>query len=621
MVLAPTRQTFLEMLVARHDAFRPIEESGARLIGHEMDTIKQEALGVIQAGMADHVVEGAYVPTAAAIQRAEGVVREIDELYGAGLGTVDSKLISIKEGAFQTAGSDISIASTQLPGGPQAGLGVSFTQAFPEAAQAAVERPVLGISAASKWNGVHKGTVENVQKTLVSAVLSGESEEATIAKLAEGLDISRASAQRIARTNLNAMYNEAHKATYDANPDIFIGYEWSTTFDDRTSLTCMVLSGTFYPLGSNPPGPPAHWNCRSLLIGVFRDPELQSMMDKDTQRVKEYKADGTHEDAFISSRAEASAYLRRQPKQVQIDVLGSALKRDAFVNHGTKLNEMVDPLFQPYTDKALVRRMAALNAKSSFWRAEAAARGVRVPKATTIKAEDAALTREYDKLYEQPQPMPGTEGAPESPSTQYASAGSKKHDEWIESLTPEEKEGFASWTGQGFIDMKEYQADPEAYLERMRTADPRRRASMEATVRKTDAFRNALERAPRYDNEVHRGLSYIDQGTVDEFLNNNTLTLESDLSGTTSLANGRRYAWSDPRNSFDPDYEQGLMMTFRQRNTAVDLGRLGIEEEAEAALLRGNRYRLVDRQRIRVGLPGAPSSEQQEVWHLIYEEM
>ena len=406
MVLAATKPTFLEMLVERHDAFRPIEDAGAELIGHEMDRVKQEALRVIEAGMAAHVAEGAYVPSAAAVDRARGVVKEVDELYAAGLARADASLLSIKKGAFQTAANDIAIASQTLPGGPDLGIGVSFTQAFPEAAQAAVTRPVLGISDASKWKGVQAGTSEQVQKTLVSAVLSGESEQETISKLADGLDISRASAQRIARTNLNAMYNEAHKSVYDANPDIFIGYEWSTTFDDRTSLTCMVLSGTFYPLGSNPPGPPAHWNCRSLLIGVFRDPELQSMMDKDTQRVKEYKADGSYEDKFISSRAEAAAYIRRQPAQVQRDILGSVLKREAFLNQGTSLQEMVDPFFQPYTDRELVRRMASLHAKSSFWKSEAASRGIRVPKKTTIEREDASLSRQYRDEYDEPQERP-----------------------------------------------------------------------------------------------------------------------------------------------------------------------------------------------------------------------
>lgn len=401
--------TFLELITARHQAFRPIEDSGAALIGHEMGRIKQEALNVIEVGMSKFAATGIYETSPEAIARAKAVVEEVDELFARGLGRVDDTLLSLKEGAFQTAVSDFQIAATSLPGGPDISLGASFTQAFPEAAEAAVTRPVLGISAASKWKGVRAGTAEGVQKTLVSAVLNGESVSETATKLAEGLDVSQSAAERIARTNLNAIYNDAHRAVMDANPDIFIGYEWSVIWDDRTSLTCMTLSGTFYPLGTIPPGPPAHWNCRSLLIGVFRDPDVQSAMDKDTQRVKEYKADGTSEDRFINGRADASAWLRRQPKQVQTDVLGSALKTDAFRNQGMDVSEMVDPLFQPYTDKALVRRSAALQPTSSFWKGEAAARGIRVPSPKTIRAEDSKLTREYNAQYEEPQVKPTTQ--------------------------------------------------------------------------------------------------------------------------------------------------------------------------------------------------------------------
>jgi hypothetical protein len=90
-------------------------------------------------------------------------------------------------------------------------------------------------------------------------------------------------------------------------------------------------------------------------------------------------------------------------------VLGSALKTEAYRNQGVELSELVDPLFEPYSDKALSRRMAALRPSSSFWRADAASRNIRVPSAKTIHAEDAKLTREYESQYQQPQPKPTTE--------------------------------------------------------------------------------------------------------------------------------------------------------------------------------------------------------------------
>lgn len=407
---AATTPTFLDLLEIRHDAFISVEEAGAQQIRHEMGRLKAEALRTIRTGLEKIATQGRLESTASAVRRARGVVADVDNLVAGGFGTVDDTLLSLKEGAFRKGVSDFQIASASIPGGPPASLTASFTQVFPEAAEAALTNPVMGVSPTSTWKGVIAGTQENVQQTLLSAVLNGESIEDTMRVLADAMDITSASAERIARTGLNAMYNDAHKAVINANSDIFAGYRWLAALDDRTSAICIRLHGTFFPVGTNPPGPPAHWNCRSIVQPVFRDATVQAQSMTDTQRVKDYKADGTFEDDFIRTSTSSTSWLKRQPQWVQREVLGSKTKADLFRQGKATIEDIVSPAMEVLTDKAVVRRMAALRPKDKTLQALAKEFGVRVPSKKTIAGEDKALANK--QAFAQPEPMPDPNEAP-----------------------------------------------------------------------------------------------------------------------------------------------------------------------------------------------------------------
>lgn len=410
MAVAAKTPSFLDLLEIRHDAFLSIEEAGAQQIRHEMGRIKAEALRTIETGLEKIATEGHLDSTAAAIRRAKGLVAEVDDLVARGFGTVDSKLLSLKEAAFRKGVSDFQIASASIPGGPPASLTGSFSQVFPEAAEAALTNPVMGVSPTSTWKGVIAGTDEKVQETLLTAVLNGESIEDTMRVLSEAMEITAASAERIARTGLNALYNDAHKAVINANSDIFAGYRWLAALDDRTSAICIRLHGTFFPVGTNPPGPPAHWNCRSIVQPVFRDPAIQAESMTDTQRVKNYKADGTFDDGFIRTTTSSENWLKRQPQWVQRNVLGSKTKADLFRDGKATIEDIVSPAMEVLTDKAVIRRMAALRPRDRELKALAKEFGVRVPSKKTIAAEDKALANKQS--FVQPEPMPDPNKAP-----------------------------------------------------------------------------------------------------------------------------------------------------------------------------------------------------------------
>ena len=85
------------------------------------------------------------------------------------------------------------------------------------------------------------------------------------------LDITRRNAEALVRTAVNDASNQAQDAVWQANEDILDGLRWTSTLDGRTSSVCRARDGTVYPMKSGP-RPPAHFNCRSVMV-----PEISGM--------------------------------------------------------------------------------------------------------------------------------------------------------------------------------------------------------------------------------------------------------------------------------------------------------------------------------------------------------
>jgi len=77
-----------------------------------------------------------------------------------------------------------------------------------------------------------------------------------------------ASAEKLIRTSVQTVANEARFETYRMNDDVIKGVQWVATLDSRTTIICMALNGKVWDLDKKPvghnqkwPGPTAHWNC------------------------------------------------------------------------------------------------------------------------------------------------------------------------------------------------------------------------------------------------------------------------------------------------------------------------------------------------------------------------
>ena len=156
------------------------------------------------------------------------------------------------------------------------------------------------------------------------------------------LAVSRREAEALVRTTINHVSNGARELVWEENEDILLGLRWEATLDGRTSPICRARDGAIAPVGGKPvpkgsrklepPGarPPAHINCRSVMIAVL-DGEAEIFAGLDRQSaVGPVPSDTTYNE-----------WLKRQPKGFQEEVLGKK-KAALFRKGGLSLDKYTD---------------------------------------------------------------------------------------------------------------------------------------------------------------------------------------------------------------------------------------------------------------------------------------
>ena len=94
--------------------------------------------------------------------------------------------------------------------------------------------------------------------------------------MAEKMGVGLSNAQRLVRTELNYVHNQAAlDSIRDAEMDYF---RFVATLDSRTSTMCREHDGKIYPIDSADTGeniPPLHPRCRSIIVGSLGGKELK----------------------------------------------------------------------------------------------------------------------------------------------------------------------------------------------------------------------------------------------------------------------------------------------------------------------------------------------------------
>lgn len=190
-------------------------------------------------------------------------------------------------------------------GAQASGAAVANAPTTAQVVAAVNARPFQGRFLRDWLSDAEAGAAKRVRDTLRQGFVEGRSVTDLVRQIrgtrANGyrdgvLEISRRGAEAMVRTALTHTAAVSAKETYEA-----MGVEAATflaVLDSRTTLTCAGLNGQTFPLDKFP-WPPRHINCRSTAMPVVKG----------------------------ASKVEAPSYsdwLKRQPDEVQNDILGPA---------------------------------------------------------------------------------------------------------------------------------------------------------------------------------------------------------------------------------------------------------------------------------------------------------
>lgn len=123
---------------------------------------------------------------------------------------------------------------------------------------------------------------EILKNRLTMGVAKGESVDKMARDIQERFEISRRSAERLVRTEVNRFENMTEIETW-----VSLGvkkFEFLASLDGRTSEICRECHGKILTLKNIKAGeyvPPLHPNCRSLLLPVIEDEEMDSSVGID----------------------------------------------------------------------------------------------------------------------------------------------------------------------------------------------------------------------------------------------------------------------------------------------------------------------------------------------------
>lgn len=167
-----------------------------------------------------------------------------------------------------------------------------------------------------------------VQAALVTGLTLGKSPIEVARDVQAALDIERARALTIARTEMLRSYRSASLETYKANEDVVGGWIWQAALDPSTCAACIAMNGTKHSLDETMD---SHPNCRCTQI-----PETKSWADIlgplgiDTSGIRDTRPD-------VQS---GSDWFDEQDAGTQKAILGPA-KYDAFQNGDFQLSDVV----------------------------------------------------------------------------------------------------------------------------------------------------------------------------------------------------------------------------------------------------------------------------------------
>lgn len=260
---------------------------------------------------------------------------------------------------LELAEQEVDISSARI--NQAIGVDMGNFRPSPETLKALVrDKGVAGKTLGQWYKRLGDDRVGRLESAVSLGILEGRTTPEIIRSFREAEMVSKRSATSLVRTHVNHVANQSREEFYKANDDLIKEVRWTSTLDGRTSLICSSRDGHTWRLDEGP-RPPAHPNCRSVMVpvtkswkeikedGLKRGRGSTDIEEKFHQELKKMDIDP----ATVIQGARASMngqvpgslsyddWLRRQPVGFVEDLLGET-KSKLFLEGGLKLDRFVD---------------------------------------------------------------------------------------------------------------------------------------------------------------------------------------------------------------------------------------------------------------------------------------
>lgn len=387
---------FIDDVLNRRFSFVRLEDDAIASIQAELSRIKTTALNKLKELKDYEDKDGSLIDNADVRRYTEATLREVERASESAVLKASTMLHAAKERAFEQGLADLHYAIDNMPDS-EVQMDDSLSQIYLEAARESASRPVLGSKYDKQLKKIPPYLKRQVKSALTNGILSGDSADNVGRRIAEAVGITERAGARIARTNINASMNDAHMAFYQEHEDLFKGYRWDSVMDGHTSTICATLHGRFFRMDETPPGPPAHPNCRSVLVGVFKDDDVEEFAQGGMKRVRDIdEGDPANKTRLINNDTDFEDWLKKQKPSASQNITKSEIKDKLWRQKKIEFSELVAPDLSVRSDEEIVRR--ALTQSPDDTELQSLAQELKVKKTTKKKLvqEDKALANQQN---------------------------------------------------------------------------------------------------------------------------------------------------------------------------------------------------------------------------------
>ncbi len=179
------------------------------------------------------------------------------------------------------------------------------------------------------------------KKRLDAVIRKGIAENKTIDQIALEIrkgnihNITRAQSRGLVITAITSVTSQTDQEVYKANQKAIQGWQYVSVLDSRTTPVCIHRDGKIYDTTDTVHLPPAHFNCRSTTVPVFKSWEDISKLEGVAQIRRRNienlsKEQIAYYDGQTPLRESYNSWLLRQDKAIQLRHLGDYQKVELF---------------------------------------------------------------------------------------------------------------------------------------------------------------------------------------------------------------------------------------------------------------------------------------------------